>query len=33
MDSLQMKRVLINLLDNALEALSGEAEPGTESSL
>jgi two-component system nitrogen regulation sensor histidine kinase NtrY len=25
MDSLQMKRVLINLLDNALEALSGEA--------
>jgi nitrogen fixation/metabolism regulation signal transduction histidine kinase len=25
MDSLQMKRVLVNLLDNALEALSGEA--------
>jgi nitrogen fixation/metabolism regulation signal transduction histidine kinase len=27
MDSLQMKRVLINLLDNALQALSGEAVP------
>ena len=33
MDSLQMKRVLINLLDNALEALSGEAAPGTEDPL
>jgi two-component system, NtrC family, nitrogen regulation sensor histidine kinase NtrY len=31
MDSLQMKRVLVNLLDNALEALSG--EPNQELSL